>query len=93
MDRCRQCNSTLAPAEKVCWGCNAEVPEKNPKSGVASRFQTVVNVLFIVFAVVTVLSLFLPSEYVPPFKRCLAALVILFLVRSSMHAMTAEKKT
>lgn len=92
MDRCLQCNSTLAPGEQVCWACNAAVPEKNPKPTLAARFQTVVNVLFVIFAVLSVLSIILPAGYVPPFKRCIVGLLVLFLVRSSSYTMTEVKK-
>jgi hypothetical protein len=93
MERCRQCNSTLAKEEKICWSCNAAIPEKNPKRSMASRFQTLINVLFIVFCVLTVLSLFLPAGYVPSFNRCLAGLVVMFLVRSSSRTMAEAKKS
>lgn len=92
MERCRQCNSTLAPQEQICWACNAQVPEKNPKTSLAARFQTIVNVLFVIFAVLSVLSIFAPVGYVPPFKRCIVGLLVMFLVRSSSHTMTETKK-
>jgi hypothetical protein len=93
MERCRQCNSTLAPQEQICWACNAQVPEKSPKSGLAARFQVVLNGLFILFAVLTVLSLFVPVGYVPPFNRCIVGLLVIALVRSSSHTMTDAKKS
>ena len=92
MDRCRQCNSTLAPQETVCWACNSEVVELNPKPGLAQRFQSVLNFLFILFAVFTVLSLVLPTGYVPPFNRCLVGLLVIALVRSSSFTMSEAKK-
>ena len=92
MERCRQCNSSLAKDEKICWSCNATVPEKNPKRSLASRFQTLLNGLFIMFAVLTVLSIFLPTGYVPPFNRCIAGLLVIFLVRSSSRTMAEAKK-
>jgi hypothetical protein len=93
MERCRQCNSTLAPQEQVCWACNAQVVEMNPKPGLASRFQMVLNFLFIAFAVLTVLAIFLPEGYVPPFNRCLVGLLVIALVRSSSHTMSETKKS
>ena len=92
MERCRQCNSTLAPEEQICWACNAQVPEKDPKPSLATRFHSVVNVLFVIFAVLTVLSLFVPAGYVPPFKRTASVLLVIFLVRSSLHTMTDATK-
>lgn len=92
MDRCRQCNSTLAVGEQVCWACNSEVPEKNPKTSLAARFQAVINGLFILFAVLSALSIFLPDGYVPPFKKCIVGLLVMFLVRSSSHTMTEARR-
>ena len=92
MERCRQCNSTLAKDEKVCWSCNSQVPERNPKTSLASRFQVLINALFLIFCVLTVLSVFLPEGYVPPFTRCFAGLLVLFLVRSSSRTMADAKK-
>ena len=92
MEHCRQCNSTLAPEEQICWACNAQVPEKNPKTTLANRFTSVVNVLFVIFAVLAFLALFVPEGYVPPFKRTAAALLVIFLVRSSLHTMTDATK-
>jgi hypothetical protein len=91
MERCAQCNATLKSEEKECWGCGSVVPEKNPKKTIYDRFRTVVNVLFIVFAVLTPASLFLPSTYVPSFFKCFAGLMILFLVRSSVRNMGDAK--
>ena len=56
------------------------------------RFQSVINVLFIVFAVLTPLALVLPDEYVPSFKKCAAGLVVMVLARSSIQAMTDARK-
>jgi hypothetical protein len=92
MDRCRQCNSTLAVGEQVCWACNSQVPEKNPKAGLAARFQAVINGLFILFAVLSALALVLPEGYVPPFKKCIVGLLVMFLVRSSSHTMAETGK-
>jgi hypothetical protein len=92
MEHCMQCNSTLKPEEKECWACSAIVPEKNPKASMHTRFHTVINVLFIMFAVLTPLALVLPDGYVPSFKKCAAGLVVLVLVRSSIQTMTDARK-
>jgi hypothetical protein len=92
MERCRQCNSTLGKEEQICWSCNAAVPELNPKTSMASRFQSLVNGLFILFALLTALSLFLPAGWVPSFGKCIGGLFVLFLVRSSSHTMTDAKR-
>ena len=93
MERCTQCNSTLAKEEKVCWGCQAVVPEKNPKTTLHSRFHGLINGLFFFFVLVTVAALFLPAGYTPSFYKCLAGLVVMFLVRSSVQNMTDAKKS
>ena len=92
MERCAQCNSTLAKAEKVCWACDAKVLEKNPKTTLHERFHSLINGLFIVFTLLTVAALFLPTGYVPSFYKCAAGLVVLYLVRSSIQNMTDAKK-
>ena len=60
MEHCLSCNSTLKTGEKECWACSAVVAEKNPKTSLHARFQTVIKVLFIMFAVLTPLALVLP---------------------------------
>lgn len=92
MEHCASCNSTLKVGEKECWACSAVVPEKNPKTSMHSRFQTAINVLFIMFAVLTPLALVLPDGYVPSFKRCLVGLIVLGLARSSIQTMTETRK-
>ena len=92
MQRCLQCNSTLKSDEKECFTCGSAVPEKNPKTGYAKRFQMVVNGLFVVFAVLTVLSLFLSTEYVPSFYKCGSGLLVLLLVKSSIDTTVETKK-
>jgi predicted nucleic acid-binding Zn ribbon protein len=92
MEHCTQCNSTLAKEEKVCWACNAEVPEQNPKTSLHTRFHSLINLLFIVFALLAVAALFLPTGYVPSFYKCVAGLVVMYLVRSSIQNMTDAKK-
>jgi hypothetical protein len=92
MEHCTSCNSTLKVGEKVCYACQAVVPEKNPKASLHSRFHSVINVLFIMFAVITPLALVLPDGYVPSFKRCVVGLIVLGLARSSIQTMTDARK-
>lgn len=92
MEHCCACNATLKVGEKECWGCSTVVPEKNPGGSMHQRLHSVINVLFIFFAVLTPLSLVLPDEYVPPFKRCAAGLVVMVLARSSIQAMSEARK-
>lgn len=68
------------------------VPEKNPKTSLHTRFHSVINWLFIMFAVLTPLALVLPDGYVPSFGKCVAGLVVLGLARSSIQTMTDARK-
>jgi hypothetical protein len=92
MERCTQCNSTLAKDERICWACNSAVPEKNPKTSMHARFHGLINWLFIFFALLSVAALLTPTGYTPSFMKCLAGLLVLALVRSSVQNMTDAKK-
>ena len=76
----------------VCWACSANVQVKNPKTSLHTRFHSVINVLFISFAVLTPLALVLPDGYVPSLKICVAGLIVLGLARSSIQTMTETRK-
>ena len=86
------CNSTLKPEETECWACSALVPEKSVKTSLHTRFASIINVLFIMFAVITPLALVLPDGYTPSLKKCVAGLVVLGLARSSIQTMTDARK-
>jgi hypothetical protein len=68
------------------------VPEKNPQTSLHQRFHTIINVLFIMFAVMTPLALVLPNEYVPSLKKCVVGLIVMGLARSSIQTMTDARK-
>jgi hypothetical protein len=89
MERCLQCNSTLAKQETSCWACGAAVPEKNPKKTLDARFRLAINILFIIFGAFTVVSIFMPTGML---TKCIAGMVILALVRSSAQNMADTKK-
>jgi hypothetical protein len=93
MEHCQSCYATLQAGEKECWGCSAPVREKNPRTGMHQRFQSLINVLFIMFAVLTPLSLVLPDGYVPSFKKCVVGLIVMLLARSSIQAMTDHRSS
>ena len=94
MEHCGSCNATLKPGEKECWGCSAVVPEKDTKTTMHQRFHTLINVLFIFFAVLTPLALVVPNEYgVPSVKKCVVGLIVMGLARSSIQTMTDAKKS
>ena len=91
MEHCGSCNATLKVGEKECWGCSAVVTEKESKTSIHKRFHTLINVLFIFFAVLTPLALVLPNEYVPSLKKCVVGLIVMGLARSSIQTMTDAK--
>jgi len=68
------------------------VPEKRNATSMHSRFQTLINILFIMFAVLTPLALVLPNEYVPSLKKCVVGLIVMGLARSSIHTMSDARK-
>jgi hypothetical protein len=93
MERCTQCNSTLAKREKVCWACASPVPEENPKKTWNEHFHTIIKVLFFIVTGLTVASLIPPlKEFVPSFFECAAVLGILRLVKSSADTMWEARK-
>jgi hypothetical protein len=90
MQKCLQCHSTMKSDEQVCWACDAAVPPREKKTELRDRFKVVVNILFIVFAVLTVASLF--TDYVPSFWKCFGGTLILYFVKNSVDQMVAAKK-
>ena len=92
MEHCGSCNATLKAGETECWGCSAAVPQKEATTTMHQRFHTLINVLFIFFAVLTPLALVLPNEYVPSLKKCVVGLIVMGLARSSIQTMTDAKK-
>jgi len=93
MERCESCYATLQVGEKECWGCSAPVRQKNTGTSMHERFQSLIKVLFILFAVLTPLSLVLPDGYVPSFKKCGVGLIVMLLARSSIQAMTDHRRS
>jgi hypothetical protein len=91
MTRCLQCNASLRSDEQRCYGCGAPVPKSNPAPTFGQRFQSIVKVLFIISAVMTVASLF--TDYVPGFAKCFGTMVILFFVKNSADQMTETGKS
>ncbi len=90
MQKCLQCHSTMKSDELVCWACGAATEPKEKKKELRDRFKTVVNVLFITFAVLTVASIF--TDYVPSFWKCFGGLLIMYFVKNSIDQMVETKK-
>ena len=91
MQRCLQCNSSLRSDETKCFNCGAAVVDKNLENGFVKHFRLIVNALFVVFAVLIVLSLFVSNDYVPSFTKCLSGLIIVVLVKGSIDHMSETK--
>ena len=87
--RCRDCNSTVKADETSCWACGSAIERKDVASGLGSRFAKFINFFFVVSLVITVASMF--TDMMPPFMRCAAVSLVLFLVKSSAGQM-AEKE-
>jgi hypothetical protein len=89
MQRCMQCNSPLTSAETICYSCESPVAKRNPKE-FSDRFRTSINVLFVIFALITVGSPFI--ETFPSFWKCFAGLGVLYLVKNSADNMSEFRK-
>ena len=75
----------MTPKETVCPNCGASSKPKDEKKGMKHHFRTVVNIFFLVSAVMSVVALLTP--WGPPFITCMAVTLVLLLVRSSMDEM------
>ena len=91
MMRCLQCNATLRARGRYLYGCGSAVPQAHPKTTYGQHFQSIVKVLFILSAVLTVASIF--TDYVPGFAKCFGSMVILFFVKNSADQMTETGKS
>ena len=83
------CNASLTSAETVCYACNSPVTVRDPKE-FSDRFRKTVNIMVIIFAIITVASLFVDT--LPSFMKCFAVLGVLFLVKNSADNMSEFRK-
>lgn len=89
MQRCKQCDSPLAKSDAACVNCGESVlPAKN-KPDFRKKFGKLVTVLFILSAVLTVVALF--TNYVGSFVTCLAATIVLLMVKKSADEMSSSQ--
>ena len=86
MQRCLQCNSILTTEEKECFTCGMAVADKNPKKSFSQRFRTLLNGLFIFFAICTIASILAP-DYAPSLWKSASGLVVIYLVKNSADNM------
>jgi hypothetical protein len=90
MDRCRECNSSVAPGETACVSCGSIVRPKDTGPGIASRLVLISKIAFILSAIMTVASLIFSAT--PPFWKCAVATVVMQFVKSSAEQMVEKKK-
>jgi hypothetical protein len=90
MQRCRQCESTLAKTDMACLNCGAPIAPEKPKSNLRQHFGKIVTVLFILSAVLSVLALF--TNYVGSFVTCLAVTIVLLMVKKSADEMSSSQE-
>lgn len=89
MEKCLECNSILTKEETVCIQCGSAVHREDTKKSLPAHFATVVNVLLIVSALLTVTSLFFRTL---SFSRCILATLVLGIVKSSANRVLEKKK-
>jgi hypothetical protein len=91
MNRCRECHAVMTKTETVCLGCGSQLEVSTKMDSVTGGFRSVINVLFIASAIMTVASLFFDAT--PPFSKCLVSTLVLLVVKSSAGQMVERKKT
>ncbi len=75
----------MTSKETVCPNCGASSKPKAEQKGMKYRFRTVVNIFFLVSAVMTAVALLTP--WGPPFMTSMSVTLVLLLVKSSMNEM------
>jgi hypothetical protein len=91
MNRCRECHAVMTKTETVCLGCGSQLEVSTGVDRLTGGFRSVINVLFIASAILTVASLFLDAT--PPFSKCLISTLVLLVVKSSAGQMVERKKS
>ena len=90
MQRCKQCESPLAKTDVACVHCGDLVNPVKRKTAFRGRFGKLVTVLFILSAVLSVVALF--TNYVGSFVTCLAATIVLLMVKKSADEMSSSEE-
>jgi len=90
MQRCKQCESQLAKSDAACVHCGELVNPVKPKTNFRGRFGTLVTVLFIISAVLSLVALF--TNYVGSFVTCLAVTIVLLMVKKSADEMSSSQQ-
>jgi preprotein translocase subunit SecY len=90
MQRCKQCESPLAKTDVSCVNCGEIIVSAAPKKNMKKRFGTVVTVLFIISAALTVVALF--TSYVGSFMTYMGATIVLLMVKKSADEMSSSEQ-
>ena len=90
MERCKQCESPLAKSDVSCVNCGELARPVKPKRDIRRHFGKVVTGLFLLSAILTVVSLF--TNYVGSFMTCLGATIVLLMVKKSADEMSASQQ-
>jgi hypothetical protein len=90
MQRCKQCESPLAKTDTNCVHCGELVNPVKPKNNLRGKFGSIVTVLFILSAVLSVVALF--TNYVGSFVTCLAVTIVLLMVKKSADEMSSSQQ-
>jgi uncharacterized membrane protein YvbJ len=90
MQRCRECNSSLKKDETECYTCGTPVVAKTAQATMKTRFVTIINILFLISAAMTVASLFITIPI--SFMKCMTTTLVLLIVKSSAAEMREKKE-
>jgi hypothetical protein len=90
MQHCKQCDSPLAKSDVNCISCGEIANPVKSKTDFRQHFGKVVTVLFILSAALTVVALF--TSYVGSFITCLAATIVLLMVKKSSDEMSSSQQ-
>jgi len=90
MERCKQCESPLAKSDVSCVNCGELTRPVKSKTGFRQHFGKVVTGLFLLSAILTVVSLF--TNYVGSFMTCLGATIVLLMVKKSADEMSSSEQ-
>ena len=90
MQRCKQCESSLAKTDVTCLNCGEPVAPAKPKRNVGRHFGKLVTALFILSAGLTIVALF--TNYVGSFITLLATTIALLMVKKSADEMSSSQQ-
>ena len=90
MQRCKQCESSLAKSDTACVNCGEPVIVVKSKTNFRQHFGKIVTGLFILSAGLTIVALF--TNYVGSFITLLATTIALLMVKKSADEMSSSQQ-